>query len=78
MLFELFKELYSRSKRFVALHCLFSSVKLSLDKLNVRENKLQIYSFNISARIDRAVNVNDVRVIKTSYNVNDSVHLSYV
>ena len=61
---------------FIPLDKLLCAVNPSFKKLHIGENKLQIDSLDISFGVDISVNVNDVRILKASYNMNDSVHLT--
>ena len=65
-------------ERLVALHSLLGAVNAALDHLDVREDKLKIYCLKVAKRVDRAVNVNDVVVLKATDDVKDSVNLADV
>ena len=65
-------------KRLVALHSLLCAVDSSLNHFHIREDKLKVYSFKVTEGINRAVNVNDILVLKATNDVNDSVHLTNV
>ena len=75
---ELFVNSKLRCERLVALHSLFCSVNTSLYHLDVREDKLKIYSFKVTKRVDGTVNVDYVVIREATNNVNDSVALANV
>ena len=49
-----------------------------LKNLDIRENKLQIYRFNIPQRIDASVHMDNIGVLKAPYNMDNRIHLADV
>ena len=63
---------------FVALGQLFRFVDALFQHLDVGQNKFEIDGLNVAARVDRAVDVDDVGVVKAADDVDDDVDLADV
>ena len=72
------KEINLKLEGLVALKRLSSLVKTACSNFNIRENKLKIDSFNISCRVNRALNVDNVVTFKATNNVTDIVNLTNI
>ena len=63
---------------FVALDHLFGLVDAALHHLHVGENQLQIDRLNVACRVDAALDVNDVVVLKAAHHMHNRVALADV
>ena len=50
----------------------------SIQNLNIREDQLQIYGLDIPERINAAVHMDNVGVLKASHNMNNGIHFTDV
>ena len=73
---ESFKEVYFGEIFFIALNCFFGTVDTSVNNFDIREDEFKVDRFDITKRIDTSVNVDDIGILETSYNVNYSVNLT--
>ena len=78
MLFESFEEVYLGKILLIALYSLLCTVDTSVDHFYIGENEFEIDSFDVAQRIDTSVNVDDIRILKAAYNMNDSIDLTDV
>ena len=76
MSLEVFQEFNLFCKALVAFHRFHGSVKTAINHLNIRENKFKVYGLNVSCRVNTALNMNDVVILETTYNVDYSVRLT--
>ena len=60
------------------LHSLLQTRNSVLQSLQVRQNQLSVNGLHIGGGVDLAVHVNDVRVIKRTHHLRDSVRLTNV
>ena len=63
---------------FVALYHLAHALNAAFDHFHIGENELELNGFNIPFGIDAALNVDNIVVFETPYNVNNGVDLAYV
>ena len=61
---------------FVALCELLGTLNAALQQLHIRHNQLQIDGLNVALRVNAALNMNDVRVVKAANNMHDGIHFS--
>ena len=50
----------------------------ALEHLDIRIDKLHIYGVEVTNRIDRAVDVNNIGALKAAYNMNNGIDLADV
>ena len=76
MCFDSFKKLQLFGISLVHL-CLFCDLRdSSVQDLNIREDQLQIDGLNISCRINGTIHMDDVRVLKTTYYMNNGIYFT--
>ena len=71
---ELFQEVQLILQLFVPLEGFFYTVDSAVQHIQIGKNQFQIDGFNISCRVDAAVNVNNVDILKAADNVDNRIH----
>ena len=76
MSLESFKEFNLSGLVLIAFKRLLSAVDTAFNHLYIGEDKFKVDSFDVTLRINAAVNMDNVSALKAAYNVNDSVNLA--
>ena len=76
MRLERLEEIHLFLEGLVALDRLLCTVDTALEYLQVGEDELQVYGFDIPCGANAAVNVDYVVVLEAAYYMHDSVHLA--
>ena len=78
MCFDFVEEIKFFGSFFVHTCCLGDFGNSSLKDLDIREDQLKVDGLDISERIDASIYVDDVRILKAAYYVNDRIYFTDV
>ena len=73
---ERLEDLHVLIELFIRLGGLARALEAALQMLDIREDELEVDGFDVARRVDRALDMHDVVIVKAAHHVDDRVHLS--